>query len=186
MSKYKRFDIDRWIELSFINDCNILQEAKSLEEYYNTANKGIYEFLNPDLAYNYETYDASEGQKMWKIEKQNDDPILVVTLKKRGTDQNKYWILDFYFPESNIGFNKQSKNTLKGKHYLDTISKIVRDEAIPYFEQSDINTLCFEAYTKDGAGQMRKSFFQRAIDKFIPKNKFNIKIDNLTFIITKK
>jgi hypothetical protein len=179
--KLKRFDLNRWIELSFINDCKILQEAKSLDEYYNRANKGLYEFLNPNLAYNYEIYNASEGQKMWKIEKQENDPILVVTLKK----QNKYWVLDFYFPENKNGFSK-NKESLKGKHYLDTVSKIFRDEVLPYFEQSELNILLFKAYTEDGTGQMRKDFFQRVINKFVSKDKFDIKIDNLTFIITKK
>jgi hypothetical protein len=182
--KFKRFDLNRWIELSFINDCRILQEAKSLDEYYNKVNKGLYEFLNPDSAYNYEEINMSGGQKMWKIEKQNSDPTMVVTLKKQGLE-NKYWVLDFYFPETEKGYAK-TKGAIKGEHYLDTVSKIVRDEVLPYIEQSELDTLFFKAYTNDGAGQMRKSLFQRLIDKFISKNKFDIKIDNLTFIITKK
>jgi hypothetical protein len=108
---------------------------------------------------------------------------MVVTLKKQGLG-NKYWVLDFYFPETEKGYSKNQG--LKGKHYLDTVSKIVKDEIIPYFEQSELNDLFFKSYTNDGAGQMRKSFFQRAIDKFISKDKFNIKIDNSIFIITKK
>ena len=184
MSKYKRFDLDRWMQLSFINDCKILQEAKSLDEYYDKANKGLYEFLNPDLAYNYEELDMSDGQKMWKIEKQDDDPTMVVTLKKQGLDY-KYWVLDFYFPETEKGFAK-TKGAIKGEHYLDTVSKIVKDEIIPYFEQSNLEDLFFKSYTNDGAGQMRKSFFQRAINKFISKDKFNIKIEGSIFIITKK
>jgi hypothetical protein len=57
-----------------------------LHEYYDKANRGLYEFLDPNLAYNYEEYDAANGQKMWKIEKQGDDPIMVVTLKKQGLE----------------------------------------------------------------------------------------------------
>lgn len=182
--KFKRFDLNRWIELSFINDCKILQEVKSLDEYYNKANTGLYEFLNPELAYPYEVYNASDGQKMWKIEKQDNDPIMVVTLKKMGLG-DKYWVLDFYFPETEKGYAK-TKGTIKGEHYLDTVSKIVKDEVLPYFEQSELDILFFKAYTNDGAGQMRKSLFQRLVDKFISKDKFNIKINNLTFIITKK
>lgn len=184
MTKYTKFDLDRWIELSFMNDCKILQEAKSLDEYYNKANTGLYEFLNPDLAYNYEEVNMADGQKMWKIERQGNDPIMVVTLKKQGLD-NKYWVLDFFFPETEKGYSKD-KEAIKGEHYLDTVSKIVKDEIIPYFEKSELDDLFFKSYTKDGAGQMRKSFFQRAIDKFVPKDKFNIKIDNAIFIITKK
>jgi len=181
--KYRRFDLNRWIELSFINDCKILQESKSLDKYYDKANTGLYEFLNPDLSYPYEAYDASDEQKMWKIEKQNNDPTMVVTLKKMGLE-NKYWILDFYFPETEKGYAKGQ--TLRGEHYLDTVSKIVRDEVLPYFEQSELDILFFKAYTNDGAGKMRKSLFQRLINKFVPKDKFDIKVENLTFIITKK
>jgi hypothetical protein len=181
--KYKRFDLNRWIELSFINDCKILQESESLDKYYDKANTGLYEFLNPDLSYPYEEYDASDEQKMWKIEKQNDDPIMVVTLKKMGLE-DKYWVLDFYFPETEKGYAKGQG--LKGEHYLDTVSKIVRDEVLPYFEQSKLDLLFFRAYTNDGAGKMRKSLFQRLINKFVSKDKFDIKVENLTFIITKK
>jgi hypothetical protein len=182
--KYKRFDLNRWIELSFINDSKILNETHSLDEYYDKANKGLYEFLNPDLAYNYEESNMSDGQKIWKIEKQNNDPILVVTLKKQGLD-NKYWVLDFYFPETEKGFAR-NKEAIQGKYYLDTISKILKDEVLPYFEKSDLDNLFFKSYTNDGAGNMRKSFFQRAIDKFLSKDKFNVRIDNLNFIIDKK
>ena len=184
MPKYKRFDLDRWIQLSFINDCKILQEAKSLDEYFDKANTGLYEFLNPNLAYNYEEVDMSDGQKMWKIEKQDNDPIMVVTLKKQGLE-NKYWVLDFYFPETEKGFAK-TKGAIKGEYYLDTVSKIVKDEIMPYFEQSELNDLFFKSYTNDGAGQMRKSLFQRLINKFISKDKFDIKINDSIFIITKK
>jgi len=187
MKKYTRFDLNRWIELSFINDCKILQEAKSLDIYYNKANKGLYEFLNPEQAYDYEDHNMSDGQKMWKIKKQDDDPTMVVTLKKQGLD-DKYWVLDFYFPETEKGYAR-NKEGLKGKYYLDTVSKIIRDEILPYFKQSELNILFFRSYTNDGAGEMRKSFFQRAINKFAPKNDFDIKIvgaNGTTFIITKK
>lgn len=175
--------MSRWIELSFIEDVKILQKY-GLNEYYDRANKGLYEFLNPELAYEYEENNMSDGQKMWKIQKQDGDPQMVVTLKKQGLD-NKYWVLDFYFPETEKSFD-QNKEVVKGKHYLDSVAKIIKDEVIPYFESSDLNTLFFRAYTRDGAGNMRKSLFQRLIDKFVPKDKFDIKIQDLTFIINKK
>jgi hypothetical protein len=93
--------------------------------------------------------------------------------------------LDFYFPETEKGFAK-TKGAIKGEYYLDTVSKIVKDEVMPYFEQSDLENLFFKSYTNDGAGQMRKSLFQRLINKFISKDKFNIKINDSIFIITKK
>jgi hypothetical protein len=176
--------MSKWIELSFIEDVKTLHKH-GLKEYYDRANRGLYEFINPDLAYSYEEYNAGDGQKMWKIEKQDDEPTLVVTLKKQGIGDNKYWVLDFYFPEAEKGYARD-KEALKGKHYLDTVSKIIKDEVIPYFDQSELNNMFFKAYTRDGAGIMRKNLFQRMIDKFINKNKYNIKIDDTTFIITKK
>lgn len=175
--------MSRWIELSFIEDVKTLQKY-GLNEYYNKTDKGLYEFLNPELSYEYEEDNMSDGQKIWKIQKQDNDPQMVVTLKKQGLD-NKYWVLDFYFPETEKGYAK-TKEGLKGKHYLDSVAKIIKDEVIPYFESSDLDTLFFRAYTRDGAGNMRKSLFQRLIDKFVPKDKFDIKIQDLTFIINKK
>jgi hypothetical protein len=172
--------MSKWIELSFIEDVKALSKY-GLKEYYNKANKGLYEFLNPDLAYPYQIHNAGQGQKMWVIDKQKKDPILVVTLK--NSNQN-YWVLDFYFPENEQGFSKNQK-MLEGKYYLDTISKIVRDEVIPYFIQSNINTLVFEAYTEDGGGKMRKNLFQRMIGKFALDNNFDIQIEDNTFIIKK-
>jgi hypothetical protein len=174
--------MSRWIELSFIEDVKTLQKY-GLSEYYNKSNMGLYEFLNPEFSYEYEEGNMSDGQKIWKIQKQDNDPQMVVTLKKQGLD-TKYWVLDFYFPETEKGYAK-TKEGLKGKYYLDTVSKIVRDEVIPYFEQSDLDIMFFKAYTNDGAGIMRKNLFQRMIDKFIPKDKFNIKVQDLTFIINK-
>lgn len=181
---FKRFDYQRWIELSFIEDCKILKKAKSLKEYYNKANTGLYEFLNPSLSYPYETIDMVGGQKIWKVEKQNNDPILVVTLKKGGLNNNHYWIIDFYFPETEKGFDK--KQGLEGKNYLDTISKIFIDELLPYIEQSEYNTLLFKAYINDGAGNQRKTVFKKMVDKFLPKDKFTFSEEHNNFIIRKK
>jgi hypothetical protein len=175
--------MSRWVELSFIEDCKTLHKY-GLEEYYEKANNGLYEFLNPKLAYPYDEINMDDEQKMWKIEKQDFDPIMIVTLKKQGLD-TRYWVLDFYFPGTEKGFARD-KEAIKGKHYLDTVSKIVKDEVIPYFTRSDLDIMFFKAYTNDGAGIMRKNLFQRMIDQFIPKNKFNIEIKDTTFIIRKK
>jgi hypothetical protein len=60
--------INRWIELSFIEDTKSLKK-NGLKEYYNTANKGLYEFLNPELSYKYDEINMSNGQKMWEVSK---------------------------------------------------------------------------------------------------------------------
>jgi hypothetical protein len=170
--------MSRWIELAFIEDVKILQKC-GLKEYYNKANTGLYEFLNPDLAYPYEETNMSNGQKMWKVEKQNDDPQFLITLKEGAG--NDYWVLDFYFYET--GFKKQEG--LTGKYYLDTLSKVIKDNIIPYFLKSKNNTLYFNAYSSDGSGEMRKKAFSRLIDKFVDKSLVNIEIEGNDFIITK-
>jgi hypothetical protein len=176
--KYKRFDLDRIIELLFIEDVKILQKY-GLNEYYDKANRGLFEFLNPELSYPYSEENMGGGQKMWKVEKQKNDPQFLVTLKEGA---GEYWVLDFYFFET--GFKKQEG--LTGKYYIDTLSKIIRDNIIPYFSKSKMNELYFNSYSGDGGGLMRKKVFSKLIDKFVDKDKFNIEIDGMDFIITKK
>ena len=57
---------NKWIELSFIEDVKSLKKY-GLVEYYNKANTGLYEFLNPELSYGYEEVNMPDGQKMWKL-----------------------------------------------------------------------------------------------------------------------
>jgi len=173
--------MSRWFELSFIEDVKILQKYGP-KEYYNKANRGLYEFLDPELAYKYELCDFHNDQKIWKIEKQDDDPIMIVTFKKQNINENKCWILDFQFIENEKEYTKDKK-ILKGEHYLDTVTKIIRDEVLLYFKQSDLNTLYFETYIDDGAEIIKKNLFQHIADRFISKNQFDIKIENTTFVI---
>jgi hypothetical protein len=170
--------VNKWIELSYIEDKKTLHNSISLVEYYDKANKGLYEFLNPELSYPYSEESMSNGQKMWKVEKQENDPQFLVTLKEGAGD---YWVLDFYFFET--GFKKQEG--LKGEHYLDTLSKIVINNIIPYFSKSKKDELYFNSYSSDGGGETRKKVFNKLIDKFVNKDKFNIKIDGNDFIINK-
>jgi hypothetical protein len=173
--------INRWIELSFIEDTKSLKK-NGLKEYYNTANKGLYEFLNPELSYKYDEINMSNGQKMWEVSKQGNDPQFLVTLKRSKAIGNDWFILDFYFYEG--GFDKQSG--LEGKHYLDTLTKIIKDEVIPYFLESNKLKLYFHAYNGDGSGSTRQKIFKKIIDKFLNTDKFNIVIKSEDFIITKK
>ena len=178
----KQYNEWKLIELSFIEDCKTLHKY-GLREYYEKVNRGLYEFLNPELSYHYENIDRSDGQKMYKVNKQNNDPQFLVTLKNsKREDEGDLFILNFYFYEG--GFDKQS--ALEGKHYLDTLTKIVKDEVIPYFLISDKNKLYFHAYDNDGGGKMRENLFKRMIDKFVNKNIFNIEKRSNEFVITKK
>jgi hypothetical protein len=173
--------MSRWIELSYIEDIKILTKY-GLNEYHNKANQGLFEFLNPSLSYNYEEINMSDGQKMWKVEKQNNDPQFLVILKNDNTLIKDCIVLDFYFFET--GFDKQSG--LEGKHYLDTLSKIIKDNIIPYFLSTPKKVLYFNAYSGDGGGETRKKVFSKIVTKFIDKNKFNIEIYNQDFIIKKQ
>jgi hypothetical protein len=171
---------NRWTEISFIEDTKILYNTKSLNEYYSRANKGLFEFLNPDLAYPYVEENMSKGQKMWVVEKQNNDPQFMVTLKNNTS--NDYFVLDFYFYET--GFDKQQG--LEGEHYLDTLCKIIKEEIIPYFLNSKKSLIYFSAYSKDGGGETRKKVFTKIVSKFFDKNKFDIDIQGTEFLINKK
>lgn len=170
--------MSRWIEISFIEDTKTLKKY-DLQEYYDKANLGLYEFLNPDLSYEYEENNMSDGQKMWVVEKIANDPQFLVTLKKDEINKD-YFILDFYFYET--GFLKQKG--LEGKHYLDTLTKIYRDEILPYFLISKENLLYFTAYSDDGSGNTKKKVFEKIINKFID-NRFNIDVKGMEFFITK-
>jgi hypothetical protein len=173
--------VNRWTELSFIEDTKSLKKH-GLKEYYNTANKGLYEFLNPKLAYGYEEVSMGDGQKMWNVNKQGEDPQFLVTLKNSKSMGNETFILDFYFFET--GFDKQEG--LVGKHYLDTLTKIVKDNVIPYFVSSPKSQLYFYAYDGDAEGNTRHKIFQKIMDKFMDKNQFDTEVRNEDFTITKK
>lgn len=170
----------RWIELAFIEDTKLLKSKKKITEYYNSANRLLFEHLNPKLAYPYTEKTMSNGQMMWSVEKQDNDPQFLVTLKTKPN--LKYWILDFYFFET--GYSAQKG--LTGTHYLDTLTKIIRDNIIPYFKtQQDKNILFFNAYSGDDHTTTRKVVFQKILQKFINTDDFEISIKDNDFLIYK-
>lgn len=177
----KQFNEEKLIEILFHEDVKILKN-KGLQEYYSLANTLLTEFLNPELSYDYEKIVRDSGELMFKV-KYKDDPYFVITLKKGGLNENYYCILDFYFPEKDKGFDKQSG--LKGKNYLDTVSKIFKDEILPFIEKNKYSILYFKAYSNDSYGNLRMKVFTKIIDKFINKNIFNIEKKSNEFIIKK-
>jgi hypothetical protein len=177
-----RNDEQRLIEILFIEDCKLLNNV-SLEEYYSRANTNLLEFLNLDLSYPYETVNLDKGQKMYKIKFKND-PYFVITLKLGGLNENYYWILDFYFPETEKGYERGLG--LVGENYMDTVCKVLKDEILPYIEKSEYQTLFFKAYVNDKAGEIRKKVFRKIIDKFLPKDKYSFTEKDNNFIIKKK
>jgi hypothetical protein len=177
-----RNDEQRLIEILFIEDCKLLKNV-SLLEYYSNANTTLQELLNPDLSYPYEKMDMDKGQKMYKVKHKND-PTFVITLKRGGLNGNYYWIVDFYFPESEKGYARGLG--LTGENYMDTVCKVLRDEILPYVEKSEYGTLFFKPYINDNAGEIRKKVFRRIIDKFLPKDKFDFTEKDSNFIIKRK
>jgi hypothetical protein len=178
----KQFNEWKLIEILYHEDIKILQN-KGLQEYYSSANTLLPEFLNPDLSYDYEKITRDNGELMFKV-KYEDDPYFVVTLKKGGLEGNHYWILDFYFPEKENGFDKQKE--LKGKNYLDTVSKICKDEILPFIETNQYPILYFKAYSKDSYGNLRMKVFSKIVEKFVNKNNFEIEKRSNEFVISKK
>jgi hypothetical protein len=178
----KQFNEEKLIEILFHEDVKILKN-KGLQEYYSLANTLLTEFLNPELSYNYEKIVRDSGELMFKIKYEND-PYFIITLKKGGINENHYWILDFYFPEKEDGFAKQE--VLKGENYLDTVSKIFKDEILPFIEKNQYPILYFKAYSNDSYGNLRMKVFTKIVDKFINKNTFDVEKRSNEFVITKK
>lgn len=166
-----------WILLSFTEDCKSLKRY-GLNEYQSRYN--LFEFLNPELSYSYSVNNMGDDGILYKVEKQEEDHQFIVTLKLVKTSKS-YFVLDFAFIKG--GFNKNSG--VNGKNYLDTLCKIIKDEIIPYFEESDINILFFNAYNDDEGGSTRKIVFQKILNKYLDKDKYNTKIYNQNFTITK-
>jgi hypothetical protein len=177
----KQFNEWKLIEILFHEDIKLLKN-KGLQEYYSFANTLLIEFLNPGLSYDYEKIVRDSGELMFKV-KYEDDPYFVVTLKKGGLDGNHYWVLDFYFPEKDNGFARQKE--LKGNNYLDTVSKICKDEILPFIEKNQYPILYFKAYSNDSYGNLRMKVFSKIVDKFVNKEQFDIEKRTNEFIIRK-
>jgi hypothetical protein len=178
MKKFSRYDRVRLFDLLFIEDCRTLNESISHKDYHTCISKnGLLEYINPSLSYSYIKIDHGSKGILFSIDKYETDPLMVVTLKK----MNAYYVLDFYFPErNNKAFDKNYG--LRGGNYLDTVCKIYKDEILPYIEEKDI-LLYFNAYDQDSAGDVRKTIFEKIVNKFTDKTKFDISINNGEFLI---
>lgn len=173
---------NKLIEILYLEDIKLLKKS-SLEEYFSKANTELLEFLNPELSYPYTVEDQGDNGMIY-LTQYKDDPKFAITLKKGGINGNHYWILDFYFPETEKGFSRQ-KN-LQGENYLDTLSKVLIDNIIPHTKESKYKILYFRAYNGDNAGTLRKKVFNKIINKFSLSNIFDIKEENNSFILKLK
>ena len=174
-----RKDSEIVTEVLVLEDFRIFRNCQSIDEYFSNRNQLLSEFINPNLSYSYSIKDINGGY-LFDVEQVEDDPSFVVTLKPNG----KMFVLDFYWPSSQDGFSRL--NSIKGKHYLDTLAKIVRDELPDILDKSNEEGVVFMAYNVDSGGNKRKSLFKRLIDGFVNKEKFTILDKEDLFIIKKK
>ena len=172
-----RRDKDRLIETLYLVDTQTLQE-KTLTEFYSNTSDTLTEFLNPEKAYDYSTTKLGGGY-LYQIEKQGNDPQFVITLKPNG----KTHVLDFYWPETNKGFERISG--LEGSRYLDTVSKVLVSEVVPLLRSSEVDTVIFTPYSIDAAGALREKVFRKMTSKFLPNDLAVEDISNI-FIIKRK
>lgn len=166
-------------EISVLEDFRIFRNCSSLDEYFNSRNKLLSEFIDPNLSYSYSVKNI-DGGYLFAVEQVENDPPFVVTLKPNG----KMFVLDFYWPSAENGFSRIE--SIKGKHYLDTLAKIVRDEIPDILNKSKKDGVVFMSYSVEGEGEKRKSLFKRLIDKFVDREKFTILNKEDLFIIKKK
>ena len=148
-----------------------------LNELKSYQNKNIYEYLNSELSYPYNSREYNEG-KMWTY-KHEDDPEFKVVLK--WSNLHDFYVLDFLFDVDKDYYSTQKG--LKGKYYLDTLCKIFKDEIIPYIKD---DSLYFNAYDADNKGNFRKNVFAKILDKFLDKTKYSIDTEGFNFLIKKK
>lgn len=174
-----RRDSDRLLEVQFLLESESLRRTKSIQEYYDLADQGIFEYLNPSNSYTY-TKVKIDGGFLFKVDKYKNDPLFVVTLKQNG----KTHVLDFYWPENDKGFERLKG--LEGSNYIDTLVKIIQKEIIPLVLNNKIFQVIFSPYEIDSAGKLRDKIFDKIVDKFVDKNKFTIFKKSGYTIISKK
>jgi hypothetical protein len=162
-----RNDLDRLLEAQFLLESTHLRKSKSLQEYFNSSYSDIYEFLNPSKSYTYDKV-SIDGGYMFKVSRVENDPQFLISLKKNG----KSHVLDFYWPESEKGFEKIEG--LRGGNYLDTLAKIIQDEIIPMLENGILYQILFTPYSVDSAGDLREKIFDKITKKFVDTDKFTI------------
>jgi hypothetical protein len=170
--------IDKYLsnDLFFYQNLKVINNI-SLSELKSYQNKNIYEYLNPELSYPYNSREYNGG-KVWTY-KHKDDPEFKVVLK--WSNLYDFYVLDFLFDVDEDYYSTQKG--LEGKYYLDTLCKIFKDEIIPYIKD---DSLYFNAYDEDNKGNFRKNAFSKILDKFLDKTKYNIDIEGFNFLIKRK
>jgi len=171
-----RNDFSRLLELILIEGDKLWENSATPVEYYSKVDSHLFEYVNPELSYNY-IKRITANRIQFLIDKQGNDPILMVQIAIK----TKYLVFDFFFPENKQRFD-QVKG-LVGKNYLDTVCKIYRDELLPY-AQNNHTPIYFNAYNNTDGSSMRSKVFTKIVEKFTDKNNFNVKIRGGEFFIT--
>ncbi len=184
-------DYTRDFELILLEITKRLLESKSVEEYYQSSELPILEYLDPTKSYPYTVNKVGKDFK-WRV-KEGHDPAFIISLTNV---HGKYYVLDFYFVKINaVGdieqvFSKQKDSkegvqAIEGPHYLDTLCKVLVDEILPVFKKSDIPMLYFNAYNEDGKGEQRKAIFSKLISKYNIRTLFRVDEDGFEFKLYK-
>lgn len=162
----------------YFHELGKLLRNKGLREYMS-GREDLKEYLNPSLSYPYKKYKEKEDFG-WVVQPQEEDPLFVVTLRmvKQGH------VLDFFWPTT--GDKRFEKpEMLSGKHYLDTLSKVVSEEVEPLLKRGEVKRVLFLPYSEDGREGIRKKVFLAIIDKFLDKALYELKNFEETYFIEK-
>jgi hypothetical protein len=140
------------------------------------------ELLNPNNSLPY------TGKKGWYF---YDDP--------RGT---KFFVRVFYNPvreyfefktgwlddnnspqyEPSVPYGDKKSSSIDIHSRTDTVAKIYRDEVLPFFLTQNLSNILII----DPISESRGKFAERLVNKFTPKEKFDIEKESNMIIITKK
>lgn len=162
----------------YTSELNKLLLDKGIQEYMS-GREDLREYLNPLLSYPYIKKQLEKDYR-WLVTSQEGDPPFMVTLGKIKQGH----VLDFFWPTAeDRRFEKPEM--LNGRHYLDTLSKIVVQEVEPLLRRGEVERVIFTPYSEDGGGNIRKKVFLAIIDKFLDKVLYELKNFEETYFIEK-
>lgn len=162
----------------YSSELNKLLRDKGIQEYMS-GREDLREYLDPLLSYPYIKGQTKEGYR-WLVTSQEGDPPFMVTL----VEIKQGHVLDFFWPTAESK-RFEKPEMLVGKHYLDTLSKIITQEIEPLLRGGKVERVIFTPYSKDGRGVIRKKVFLAIIDKFLDKTLYQLKNFEETYYIEK-
>lgn len=163
----------------YSSELSKLLRDKGVQEYMN-GREDLREYLDPLLSYSYIKGQTKEGYRWLVPFQEEEDPPFMVTL----VEIKQGHVLDFFWPTAESE-RFEKPEMLVGKHYLDTLSKIITQEIEPLLRVGKVERVVFTTYSKDGRGVIRKKVFLAIIDKFLDKTLYQLKNFEETHYIEK-